>query len=52
MDNHEKHAYLAAIRKRYRRAKRADKGTQIVLLQASRIHQETPSVRGSAGSMA
>ena len=26
MDKHEKHAYLEAIRKRYRRAKRADKG--------------------------
>src|ERR1039458_7368006 len=26
MDNHEKHAYLEAIRKRYRKAKRADKG--------------------------
>jgi len=28
MDNHEKHAYLEAIRKRYRRAKRADKGNK------------------------
>ena len=26
MDNHEKHAYLEAIRKRYRKTKRADKG--------------------------
>jgi hypothetical protein len=26
MDKHEKQAYLEAIRKRYRRAKRADKG--------------------------
>jgi hypothetical protein len=26
MENHEKHAYLEAIRKRYRKAKRADKG--------------------------
>jgi hypothetical protein len=26
MDNHEKHSYLEAILKRYRKAKRADKG--------------------------
>ena len=26
MDTHEKHAYLEAMRKRYQRAKRADKG--------------------------
>lgn len=37
MDNHEKHAYLEAIRKRYCRAKRVDKGT---ILDESRLHHQ------------